>query len=659
MKCEWAEGNLSAFLDNTLDPPLRAEVSEHLASCERCSAILADYRRYDALLADTVRVTPPESLRDRIFSSPEFSAILQSSARQADRQATRTSQPTQPSKPMLGPRWRPPTTLFPLTPSATEDAPAEAPTTGANTPAASATDAPPTDVPTRVPGATPMPIRPTRRFPLAKVLLPVAAALILALGVSAFFSQGFGVFGATRSPGQSTDVRGAPNFSTAPLAAGARLVFAHDGALWSAAEAGPTGAPGAAERLTPPSVNVIVWSVSPITNGHGGAWIAYVDANTGALHLVRSDRQGDQIVDAVTTPPAKGHTLNAAFWAKGVGAALRAQLSWSPTGQRLAYVVAAHDGTSVSLTVATLTTPADLSRPLDVNRQSGLAGVSGFLANLTWSANGDWLGFVQEPTQITSGFNERVWLYDVRANHLTPLNAQADSQNQFTLITQFAVAPNGGAATWAIGDGVTTTGIFAQSVTAPASTRLTPDGAGIGATAVSVNGEWLVWDGGALATVSAFAPVGSPNASLQTVATLGAPARPIIWSPTGVVAAIGAQGALSLWSPTTGLTHIATSATLPSAMAWSADGQQLAFQLDGALMNAHISGGRVTTLATLGHSATVTTLLWSPDGQTLAASSLRGVTLTTSDGAHTTQVATYLVDLDGVEFAALGWSIAG
>src|SRR5579863_6350013 len=105
MRCEWAEGNLSAFLDNTLDPPLRAEVSEHLASCERCSAILADYRRYDALLVDSIRVTPPESLRDRIFSSPEFSAILQSSARQADRQASRasqTSQPVQPPKPTLG-----------------------------------------------------------------------------------------------------------------------------------------------------------------------------------------------------------------------------------------------------------------------------------------------------------------------------------------------------------------------------------------------------------------------------------------------------------------------------------------------------------------------------------------------------------------------------
>jgi len=654
MKCEWAEGYLSAYLDNTLDPSLRAEVSEHLASCERCSAILADYRRYDALLANSVRLTPPDSLRNRIFSSPEFAAILQSSTRQAERA---TSQPAQPSKPSLGPRWRAPATPFSLssmTPTTPDEASASS--TEASPPNA---DTPTTDAPARAPSAAPTPIRPARRPPLAKLLLPVAAALILALGVSAIVSQGFGAFGVTRSPGQSTDVRGAPNFSTAPLDAGSRLVFAHDGALWSAPEAGVTGAPGGIQRLTSPSVNVIVWSVSPIANGHGGAWIAYVDGNTGALHLVRSDRQGDQIIDAVAQAPAKGHSIPAAFWTKGFGAALRAQLSWSPSGQRLAYMVAAPDGASITLTVATFTAPADPARPLGVTRQSGLARVGGFTTNLTWSADGEWLGFVQQPTPLTTQFSQSVWLYDARANQATRLTAQADPQNAESLIVQLAVAPHGGAATWNTGDGAVTTGIFTQSVTAPTPTRLTPEGVNIGATALSVNGEWLVWDGGSLATVSAFASAGSVNANPRTVATLATRAQSIRWSPTGAVAAIVTQDAVSLWSPTTGLVLVTKGNSLARSLEWSADGQQLAFTEGAQVTSARIRDGRVTALTALGHSDLPIKLLWSPDGRTLAVASTHSTTLRTNDGAHTMLVAPYQADYDGVEYVGLAWSIAG
>ncbi len=82
MNCEMAEDNLSAYLDDMLDPPERAYIQEHLDGCARCREILDDYRRYDILLAELPRVAPPDDLRARIFESPEFLAIVRRQQRE-------------------------------------------------------------------------------------------------------------------------------------------------------------------------------------------------------------------------------------------------------------------------------------------------------------------------------------------------------------------------------------------------------------------------------------------------------------------------------------------------------------------------------------------------------------------------------------------------
>ncbi len=651
MKCEWAEGYLSAYLDNTLDPPLRAEVSEHLASCERCSAILADYRRYDALLADAVRITPPDSLRDRIFSSPEFATILQSSSRQAERSA---SQSTPLAKPTLGPRWRTPASPFPLTPT-TADTPDATP---GETPAVSEaptedTDTPSTDAPARVPVV--MPIRPTRRLPIEKILLPVAAALILALGVSALFRAEFGPSGASRSqnPGQ---IVGAPNFSTAPLSAGPRLVYAHDGALWSAPEVGVNGAPIVAQRLTPPSVDVVAWSVSPIANGQGGAWIVYVDGKTGALHLVRSDRQQDQIIGAVAFPSAKGHPINPAFWSSALGRAALANLSWSPNGQQIAYMQVETSSATVTVNVGILVQTNDPANPVIMRSAQAWAAIGSAATHLAWSADSAWLAVTQAPLGAGATGVHGVWLYHVTTNVSTQLAMQADPQHPTATVTQLAIAQSGGQTivTWAASDGPTITGVFAQPATASAATtptRLTPDGAAISAADVTTSGEWLIANGNALETISALAPAGTTP---QTVATLGAPAQAIKWSPTGAIAAIVSQGALSLWSPTAGVTPVATGVGAAPALAWSPDGQRLAFVTSDNVTSALVPDGRAAGLTALGHAAQTATLLWSPDGRLLAIAASNGTQLAAVGGPHATQIATYPAD-----GGALAWSIAG
>ena len=80
MNCEMAEKYLSAYLDDMLDPQLHEEVAAHLESCAVCSEVVAEYRRFDTLLSETPRVSPPPELRDRIFSSPEMAAILRQEA---------------------------------------------------------------------------------------------------------------------------------------------------------------------------------------------------------------------------------------------------------------------------------------------------------------------------------------------------------------------------------------------------------------------------------------------------------------------------------------------------------------------------------------------------------------------------------------------------
>src|SRR5258706_8184306 len=76
MMCEQAEDFLSAYLDDMLEPDLRADVPAHLDTCTECRAELADYRRFDQVLAAAPRRAPSDELHTRIFESPEYARLL-------------------------------------------------------------------------------------------------------------------------------------------------------------------------------------------------------------------------------------------------------------------------------------------------------------------------------------------------------------------------------------------------------------------------------------------------------------------------------------------------------------------------------------------------------------------------------------------------------
>jgi len=75
MNCGLVKALLSAYLDNELALEDRQCAASHLQSCAACSALLADFRRFDALLALLPHVEPQLSLRDRIFSSIEYEML--------------------------------------------------------------------------------------------------------------------------------------------------------------------------------------------------------------------------------------------------------------------------------------------------------------------------------------------------------------------------------------------------------------------------------------------------------------------------------------------------------------------------------------------------------------------------------------------------------
>lgn len=66
LSCRHVWDHISGYIDNTLDPEVRADVERHLATCEICSAILDSTRNIIILMAD-----------DRVFELPlDFSKRL-------------------------------------------------------------------------------------------------------------------------------------------------------------------------------------------------------------------------------------------------------------------------------------------------------------------------------------------------------------------------------------------------------------------------------------------------------------------------------------------------------------------------------------------------------------------------------------------------------
>ncbi len=75
MNCEQVKELLSVYLDNELALEDRRSVTCHLHFCTDCSALLAEFRHFDALLSRLPRIEPRRSLEEKIFSSTEYKEL--------------------------------------------------------------------------------------------------------------------------------------------------------------------------------------------------------------------------------------------------------------------------------------------------------------------------------------------------------------------------------------------------------------------------------------------------------------------------------------------------------------------------------------------------------------------------------------------------------
>ena len=548
MNCEQVEELLSAYLDDALEPGLSEQVRAHLETCEHCCAILEDYRRLDAELATAPMVAPDDSLRDRLFSSDEYKALLREQQEAADA-------PTEKTRRIIA-ALRPNSPLW------------------------------------------------------SKAFLPIAATVALALLLTVLARQGFLPFGATNHPVATTVPFSGPGQNGAPLAAGPRVVYLREGRLWSAPEQGP----GQAQPLTPEDVTVGAWAVSPLDGASGAKRFAYVDTKTNALHLIRSDGQSDK-----------------AFGIKASGG-----LSWSPDGARLAYYAPGDNGASVLHIMN-----ADGSGDREIGSDSSTT------ATPIWNADGSWLAWTQTYQNAQS-----VWSYKVADNSSHQLATSADPQDAQATVALLAWLPGAlqSIVTWSTIHNGAITGLFSVPATgATPAQRLTPAGATYGAadyTPARSVGVWLIASGKDIAEVVATMPGLTPVTSASDAVTA------ITWSPSGNTAAVATAGQLALWSPGRGLSPVENGQT--GVVAWSADGQSLAYAIADSAKMVKTSGGNATTPRLISDTPKITTLAWAPDGKSVALATESGVIVVTSDGTTQKQV-------DGARASEgrLSWSIAG
>jgi Tol biopolymer transport system component len=468
---------------------------------------------------------------------------------------------------------------------------------------------------------------------LMRGALPAAALLAVGLGAGLAVHARIGS-GPSANASQTPNTIGAPPNFTYPLAAGQRLLFLRGGILWSAPESPANSAISASapQQLTPTNAQVAAWSVSPASQGAGGKLVAWIDAKTGQLHLVRADGLTDTVVARVAPV---GQTLSQATLSG---------LVWSPDGAQLAFVSQDTNG-AYMMRVLTVSGPdtatgAQLSVPV---------ALSGLVAAPVWSADSQALAW------IASNGDGSASVWALHNGSATRVASQADPQ-----VAQATVATlgwSGRAVTWATTNGGQITGVWAATPGATGVTRLTPSGSHYTAAALSANGTWLLAGQGALWRIHAGATAPTWSATLNGL--LGQANR-IIWAPDGQSTLVGSVGdseptQWGVWSPRSGLTQVTPSITTSVTPVWSDDSQRLVYVVyGGKLAFASLQNGRVTATQT---GATITeqaSLTWSADGSSLAIVGSQGVYIASSDGQLFT-----LITSNGPGASPAAWSTAG
>ena len=429
MNCEQVEELLSAYLDDSLAlgetaesaSQLNLQVAAHLQDCSHCGTVLADFRRFDDLLAHLPRVIPSTALREKIFSSPaylEITGTYDNKINILEREHTaphKSSRRDTPGRPQL--------IALP----------------GGRSVSANTTPNP------EVRLAAPIPLR-TNTGPLHKqrkstrVLLvmqaAIAAALLLTIGVGSLIA--WNVWSQSNSSAKSinaiTPPAGLP--PTAPLSAGMHFVFLRDGSLWST----PADGTARPRQLTPKNITVAQnWVVSPPLPGrYSGDLLAYIDLQQAQLHTLRSDGQRDTIIPQ---PLLKAGIAPTSVWDTVTGENILNSLTWSPDDTSLAFVA---DPTGSGLT--SLSIYSQNSGTI----QTVQLPMKGSVSNPIWSPDGIRIAF-----ELTQGSTVSILDYNTQNHGLLVITNDIHTQgnpNDTLLALNWSPDTNIPAITWSVGE---------------------------------------------------------------------------------------------------------------------------------------------------------------------------------------------------------------
>ena len=598
MNCERVEELLSAYLDNALAFEEWREVSAHLQICAKCSVMLAEFRRNDALIARLPRVDPDPALRNRIFSSPEYLELTGTFDISSEAHKDWTV-PKLPASSLR--RDTPGRPQLVAIPGGRSTAP--------------------------TPSIPPLPPRRSRNSGTFRTLMVVlAATIILAIGIGSFLS-----LSSLRHQTQVTN-NGAITpptgpIQSGPLSAGVRFVFLRNGALWSILA---NSSNQQADRLTPGNVTVAAnWMVSPAQPGRSaGDMLAYIDLQRAFVHIIRSDGQQDI---TIKQPLLNRSTQPSSIWDTDTGATILNSLAWSNDGSMLAFVAAPNNTNQTRLYI--YSTETDMIQMVPVP-----FSVKGSISHPIWSPDSIRVAF-----ELANNGSVSILDYNTQNHGLLTITNSLESQAGDTVLSlNWSPSVEEPAITWSVGAighvhsvwvhhvgvGGTSqpwrllTGDYVQAI-------YSPDGN-------NNKGSWLVTsvDGQA----SDLWRIDIVPGSVFTRLTSGKQVSFVQWSTDGMRvdyldALSSGVGILHVVNINTGVDSLIASGVVNDpAPSWSTDGRELVYSTGTRIGIVNLHGGNGTLILKLNGMAS--SFAWSVTSQHQVVIALRD----TSQGIYTVDI---------------------